>query len=43
MKRLNGYEAIQNQQPNGKRAGAANDALICPASPDDERGVHFID
>lgn len=38
-------EGVQNQQAGGERAAAANDALICPESPDDERGkgVHFID
>lgn len=38
-------EGVQNQQAGGERAAAASDALICPESPDDERGrgVHFID
>lgn len=38
-------DGVQNQQAGGERAAAANDALICPESPDDERGkgVHFID
>lgn len=35
-------EGVQNQQAGGERAAAASDALICPESPDDERGRGFI-
>lgn len=37
-------EGVQNQQADGEcaAAAAANDALICPESPDDERGRGFI-
>lgn len=38
-----GDEAVQNQWFYSKCAAAANDALIFPASPPDERRVHFID
>lgn len=37
-----GREAVQNQQPDGECAAAANDALICPESGDDEGGRGFI-
>lgn len=43
QRRNAGDEAVQNQWFYSKCAAAANDALICPASPPDERRVHFID
>lgn len=43
QRRNDGDEAVQNQWFYSKCAAAANDALIFPASPPDERRVHFID
>lgn len=43
QRRNAGDEAVQNQWFYSKCAAAANDALIFPASPPDERKVHFID
>lgn len=43
QRRNAGDEAVQNQWFYSKCAAAANDALIFPASPPDERRVHFID